>query len=131
MGFVSLVERFGDAIVPVCGLAEGWAPFFWLAGGRGFTSGLVNVAPELSIMLLRALEEGNFMAARRVWRLIKPFEELRERNSDALNVPAVKEAMVLRGYLENAAVRAPISALSHEERRELAEVVNSWENAGG
>ena len=27
----------------VCGLAEGWAPFFWPGGAVGFTSGLVNV----------------------------------------------------------------------------------------
>jgi 4-hydroxy-tetrahydrodipicolinate synthase len=130
MGFVKLVDRFGDAIVPVCGLAEGWAPFFWLVGGRGFTSGLTNVAPALSTMLLKALEGGDYAAATRVWRLIKPFEELRERNADALNVPAVKEAMVLRGYLENPAVRAPISGLSSDERRELADIVGSWERAG-
>ena len=29
----------------VCGLAEMWAPYFWVGGARGFTSGLVNVAP--------------------------------------------------------------------------------------
>lgn len=130
MGFVRLVDRFGDAIVPVCGLAEAWAPFFWLAGGRGFTSGLTNVAPALSMMLLKALEKGDYAAAWPVWRLIKPFEELRERNADALNVPAVKEAMALRGYLENPAVRAPISPLSPLERQELVDIVNAWERAG-
>ncbi|MEK1861344.1 MAG: dihydrodipicolinate synthase family protein, partial [Rhizobium leguminosarum] len=33
----------------VCGLAESWAPTFTAAGARGFTSGLVNVAPHLSL----------------------------------------------------------------------------------
>jgi len=130
MGFSRLVDRFADVIVPVCGLAESWAPFFWLAGGRGFTSGLANVAPELSVMLLKALQAGDYVAACRVWHRIKPFENLRERGSDALNVAAVKEAMVVRGYLQNAAVRAPMSALSSEEHRELVHIINDWETPG-
>jgi 4-hydroxy-tetrahydrodipicolinate synthase len=33
----------------ICGLAEGWAAPFYALGARGFTSGLVNVAPERSL----------------------------------------------------------------------------------
>jgi len=127
MGFGRLVEHYGEHIVPVCGLAESWAPFFWLAGGRGFTSGLVNVAPHLSVQLLNALTVGDFSTARQLWLRIKPFEQLRERNANALNVPAVKAAMQLRGYLQNAGVRPPISGLTAEENAELALCMSAWE----
>jgi 4-hydroxy-tetrahydrodipicolinate synthase len=130
MGFARLVENFGSQVVPVCGLAESWAPFFWLVGGRGFTSGLVNVAPGLSVKLLNALTAGDYATATQLWLLIKPFEQIRERNGDALNVPAVKEAMRQRGYLQNASVRPPISGLTAEESVELAAVITAWDAVG-
>jgi 4-hydroxy-tetrahydrodipicolinate synthase len=127
MGFARLVERYDEHVVPVCGLAESWAPFFWLAGGRGFTSGLVNVAPRLSVRLLNALTAADYSTARQLWLRIKPFEQLRERNGNALNVPAVKAAMQLRGYLQNADVRPPLSVLTAEESDELALCMSAWE----
>ena len=57
--FARLVRRYPDRVVWVCGLAEMWAPFFWLVGGRGFTSGLVNVAPDASLAMLAALRDGD------------------------------------------------------------------------
>jgi len=127
MGFARFVERYGEHVVPVCGLAESWAPFFWMVGGRGFTSGLVNVAPRLSVRLLGALTVGDYSTAMELWKRIKPFEQLRERNGNALNVPAVKAAMHMRGYLENTIVRPPISGLTAEESVELAVCVSAWE----
>lgn len=127
MGLSRFVERYGEHVVTVCGLAESWAPFFWLAGARGFTSGLVNVAPALSVRLLDALTAGDYSTAMQIWLRIKPFEQLRERNSSALNVPAVKAAMQMRGYLENAAVRPPLSGLTAQESAELAVCMSAWE----
>ena len=106
----------------VCGTAESWAPFFYAAGARGFTSGLVNVFPGLSRRLLVALDAGDQVAARRVWKLIKPFEELRARGANAYNVSVVKEAMQqLR--LGSRRVRAPISELPDAMRAELAQIL--------
>lgn len=50
----------------VCGLAESWAPAFCAAGARGFTSGLVNVAPQFSLQVHDALTAGDFTAARKI-----------------------------------------------------------------
>ena len=46
--FAHLVQSVEGSVVWVCGTAEVWAPFFFAAGAEGFTSGLVNIAPELS-----------------------------------------------------------------------------------
>jgi 4-hydroxy-tetrahydrodipicolinate synthase len=129
MKFSRLVDRLSGAVIPICGLAEAWAPFFWLAGGRGFTSGLANVAPELSVKLRDALLANDIDKTWQSWHLIKPFEDLRARDKNALNVPAVKEAMAVRGYLHNTTVRAPISGLTSEERGEVAAIVSSWDAA--
>ncbi|MDO6732825.1 dihydrodipicolinate synthase family protein [Marinovum sp. 2_MG-2023] len=61
----------------VCGLAEGWAPSFYAAGARGFTSGLVNVFPEISLAIWSALEAGDYPAAREQINRIVDFEDMR------------------------------------------------------
>lgn len=126
LAFAEFAAGYGEAVVPICGLAELWAPFFWLVGARGFTSGLVNLAPELSIEMLDALRAKDLSAAMDVWQRIAPFERLRARNANSLNVSVVKEAMALAGLLEHGAVRPPISALRAEERAELEAVLATW-----
>ena len=127
LAFAKFAERYGDDVTLLCGLAEMWAPFFWLAGARGFTSGLVNIAPELSLAMLAALRAGDFPAAMEVWRKVKPFEEMRARETNGLNVPVVKEALALRGLLADGGVRPPIAPLSDEQRGELGRIVAGWE----
>jgi len=73
-----------DRLVWSCGLAETWAPYFWLSGARGFTSGLATVAPEQSLALLDRLRRGEFVEAMAVWQRLRPFEDLRARNASAL-----------------------------------------------
>jgi 4-hydroxy-tetrahydrodipicolinate synthase len=117
--FSDFVERLGDDVIPICGLAELWAPFFALVGGRGFTSGLVNVDAELSLALLTALRAQDWQVAMRAWQSIKPFEELRARHDAGNNVPAVKEAMEMSGVRSCSAVRPPLAPLSAGDRRDL------------
>lgn len=126
LGFAEFVRTYGEAIVPLCGLAELWAPYFWLCGARGFTSGLVNVAPELSLRMLTALQAGSFDEAMAVWRLVAPFEHLRARENNGLNVSVVKSAMAQLGVIESAAVRPPISPLREHEEDELAAILAGW-----
>jgi 4-hydroxy-tetrahydrodipicolinate synthase len=121
--FARFVERFGGDVIPICGLAELWAPFFALVGGRGFTSGLVNVDAGPSLTLLAALRAGDWPTAMQTWRAIKPFEELRARHEAGNNVPGVKEAMQLARLIPSAMVRPPLAPLSAGDRAELAEAL--------
>jgi 4-hydroxy-tetrahydrodipicolinate synthase len=122
LAFAAFAARYGDAMLPICGLAEMWAPFFWLAGARGFTSGLANVFPQVSVAMLEALRAGEFARAMELWRMIEPFERLRARHADANNVPVVKEAMAMLGVI-GATVRPPLAGLSETDRAELATIV--------
>lgn len=109
----------------ICGLAEPWAPFFFVAGSRGFTSGLVNVAPAMSFGMLKALREGNYSAAIDVWRTVRPFEDLRARRNDANNVSTVKEALAQLDRCRRD-VRPPISELDETERAEVTQILVDW-----
>jgi 4-hydroxy-tetrahydrodipicolinate synthase len=118
-GLADLIHAVGpERLVWSCGLAEVWAPYFWLSGARGFTSGLATVAPELSLSLLRHLRAGEFAEAMAVWRRLRPFEDLRARRANALNVSVVKEALSQQS-LCRPDVRPPITPLTEPERKEV------------
>jgi 4-hydroxy-tetrahydrodipicolinate synthase len=110
----------------ICGLAERWAVPFYALGGSGFTSGLVNVAPELSLAIWRALEAGDFARARQLVDPIAPFEDMRTKFRDGANVTVVKEALRLQG-LPAGPVRLPgLPELSTADRQALRDILNTW-----
>ena len=107
----------------VCGLAEGWAPAFYAMGARGFTSGLVNVFPERSHAIHRALEAGDYAQARGLIDGIAGFEAMRTKYLNGANVTVVKEALGMLGN-DVGPVRLPgVEALDELERKNLREIV--------
>jgi 4-hydroxy-tetrahydrodipicolinate synthase len=126
IALTTVINRVGpDRLAWICGLAERWAPFAWVAGARGFTSGLVNVAPELALRLLNELRAGEMTSAMKTWQLVAPMEELRARGQDANNVSAIKEALAQLGTC-NRAVRPPITELSIDDRAAVEPILSSW-----
>ncbi|MFI2614818.1 dihydrodipicolinate synthase family protein [Streptomyces sp. NPDC018584] len=114
-----------DRFVWVAGLAEPYAPSYFSAGATGFTSGLVNVAPGLSLRMIEALRSGDHGEAMKVWEQIRRFEELRAADGSAHNVTVVKEALAVLGLCRRD-VRAPSSPLPAAERAEVATIVAGW-----
>jgi len=86
-----------DHIVWVGGLAETWAAPFYAVGARGFTSGLINVWPEMSVAIHTALESGDWTEARRLVRSMEVFEEIRAEEMNGTNVTGVKAALSMMG----------------------------------
>jgi 4-hydroxy-tetrahydrodipicolinate synthase len=109
----------------VAGLAELHAPGYFAVGATGFTSGLVNVAPRISLELFRQLSSGDYAAARSIWALIRPFEQLRAADSSADNVSVVKEALSQLG-LCRADVRPPSRPVPRPVRDEIGAILASW-----
>ncbi|MBZ4017522.1 dihydrodipicolinate synthase family protein [Streptomyces purpurogeneiscleroticus] len=114
-----------DRFVWIAGLAEPYAPSYFSAGATGFTSGLVNVAPAVSLNMLRALRDGDYPAAMKVWEQIRRFEELRGANGSADNVTVVKEALASLGLCRRD-VRPPSRPLPKDARAEVAAITAGW-----
>ncbi|MDT7790374.1 MAG: 4-hydroxy-tetrahydrodipicolinate synthase [Pseudonocardiales bacterium] len=114
-----------DRLTWVAGLAELSAPGYFAVGATGFTSGLANVAPELSVQMFRCLQAGEFGAAMEFWEVIRKFEELRALNESANNVSVVKEALAQLGLCRRD-VRPPASLLSEADRSAVGVLLNSW-----
>jgi len=119
-------ETQGTSANWICGLAEGWAAPFYALGARGFTSGLINVAPERSLSVWRALEAGDYETARHEVDAIAGFEKLRTKYGNGANVTVVKEALGLLGT-NVGPVRLPgLPELNEAEKAELRAIVSSW-----
>ncbi|MFF5538256.1 dihydrodipicolinate synthase family protein [Streptomyces cinerochromogenes] len=114
-----------DRFVWVAGLAEPYAPSYFSAGATGFTSGLVNVSPAVSLNMIEALRSGDYPAAMKVWEQIRRFEELRAAHGNANNVTVVKEALAALGLCRRD-VRPPSRPLPEDERAEVAAIVAGW-----
>ncbi|AKN72600.1 dihydrodipicolinate synthase [Streptomyces sp. PBH53] len=114
-----------DRFVWVAGLAEPYAPSYFSAGATGFTSGLVNVAPAVSLNMIEALRSGDYPAAMKVWEQIRRFEELRAAHGNANNVTVVKEALAALGLCRRD-VRPPSRPLPEDERAEVAAIAAGW-----
>jgi len=114
-----------DRLTWLAGAAELTAPVFWAAGAHGFTSGLANVSPALSLAMLQALRENDFGAAMQAWQTARRFEELRLANGSADNVSVVKEALAQLG-LCRADVRPPSRSLPDDIKAEIDGILTSW-----
>ncbi|EST22335.1 dihydrodipicolinate synthase family protein [Streptomyces roseochromogenus] len=114
-----------DRFVWVAGLAEPYAPSYFSAGATGFTSGLANVAPAVSLNMAEALRSGDYPAAMKVWEQIRRFEELRAAHGSANNVTVVKEALAALGLCRRD-VRPPSRPLPEDERAEVAAIATGW-----
>jgi len=124
--FASVARDAGlDRLVWLCGLAEPYTPAYWAVGARGFTSGLVTAAPELTLRMRDALRAGDYPAAMEVWDLIRRFEELRGADASADNVSVVKEALAQLGLCRRD-VRPPSRLLPPAVREEVASVLAVW-----
>src|ERR1700753_702086 len=124
--FAAVARAAGLAVSPgLAGLAEPYAPGYWAYGARGFTSGLANVSPSVSLSLLGALRTGDAGGAMDTWELIRPFEDLRAAGGSADNVSVVKEALAQLG-LCGRDVRPPSGVLPRETRAAVTEILRSW-----
>lgn len=106
MVLAQAIRRAGPGVNFVCGLAEPWAPPMAALGARGFTSGLINVAPERSVAVRDALRAGDYARANAEIAAIEGFEALRAEEGNGANVSVVKAALNLSG-LEVGPARPP------------------------
>ncbi|MCD7059704.1 dihydrodipicolinate synthase family protein [Pelagibacterium xiamenense] len=105
----------------VGGLAEVWAPPFYAVGARGFTSGLINVWPERSVEIHKALTASDYEKAQELIAGMRAFEDIRAQELNGTNVTGVKAALQAMGH--DCGPTRPPSAwpLSAEQQYTMAE----------
>jgi 4-hydroxy-tetrahydrodipicolinate synthase len=91
------IESHRGSLGVYCGTAERYAPFFYLAGATGYTSGAGNICPRLTLAMHRALASGDYLQAMNYLRVIRPIEDYRARDGDSYNISMLKTAMALCG----------------------------------
>lgn len=119
--FATTVAAAPTETVWICGSAERYAPFFAAAGATGFTSGLANFAPDLSIGMQQALVAKDFDRAMGVREVCLEFESIRAMHDDEFNVSAVKAALQAVGLLAGE-VRPPLREVDAATRRRIRAV---------
>jgi len=123
------VDAGDDDVVWVDGLAEPYAPEFYLAGAEGFSAGVSNFEPSIGLALFDALEAGDYERAAAIRDITLPYMEFRGTSGQdntfpaANSVPAVKKGLELAGLEMNGGrVREPIVGLPEEDERRAAEL---------
>lgn len=95
--FTRFAAAHGGRLGMYCGTAERYAPFFHLAGAKGYTSGAANLCPRLTLAMHRALVEGRHEDAMRHLGVLRPIEDYRARAADSYNIGMLKSALRLTG----------------------------------
>lgn len=116
------VQKSAGACSVVCGTAERNAPYFHLAGARGFTSGAAALFPLTSLKLHQALTNTDYTEAMRLRQVLNPIEAFRARQADALNITTIKAGLELLGCPVGP-VRPPNRPLTDAEMAELKLVI--------
>ena len=126
MRLAEAIRRCDPGIVWVDGLAEPWAPPLYAVGARGFTSGLINVWPEHSVAIHRALDAGDYVEAGKLIDVMAPFEDIRAEEQNGTNVTGVKAALQLIG--EDCGPTRPPSAwpLTDAQAKKMRETMQKW-----
>ncbi len=114
----AFAARIGGRPALHCGTGERYAPFFMMAGACGFSSGAANLCPRLCMQMFAACRTGDFAGAVKLANLLRPIEDLRGREGDALSVGVLK-LMLGRAGLDFGGVRPPLRGPATDEMREI------------
>ncbi len=101
-----------------CGSAERYAPYFFLAGATGYTSGAGNLCPRLTLAMFGALKSADYAEAMRIQTIINPIEYYRARDESSYNISFLKHGIKKTG-LDFGEPRPPYRGLTDDERAEI------------
>jgi dihydrodipicolinate synthase/N-acetylneuraminate lyase len=95
--FRRIVTGAGKACAMVCGMAEDPSIDYLQADAVGFSSGMANFVPRMSLALLQAFRVGDLKEAERLRSLMVPFEDFRGENGARYSGSALHAAMEVAG----------------------------------
>ena len=91
--FEAIAEKIGDQAAMLCGMAEDPCIAYMKCGAIGFSSGMANFVPRMSLTLLRKFASGDRAEAERLRALMVPFEDFRGEQGARYSASALHAAM--------------------------------------
>jgi 5-dehydro-4-deoxyglucarate dehydratase len=122
--FANARERIGARWAWINGMAELHVARYAALGADAFTSGLVNVAPELTRGVRDAAAAGHWLEVGQLVERIRPFAALRAK-APGYSTAVIKEAMAQLGKPGGGRVRPPLARLPAEDRALIGELFPS------
>ena len=95
--FEAIADKAGNCAAMICGMAEDPCIAYMKRGAVGFSSGMANFVPRMSLTLLRTFESGNTTEAERLRAMMLPFEDLRGERGARYSASALHAAMDYAG----------------------------------
>ncbi len=95
--FDRIVKKAGDRAAMVCGMAEDPCIDYMAHGAVGFSSGMANFVPRMSLTLHDKFTDGDRPEAERLRTLMVPFEDFRGENGARYSGSALHAAMDYAG----------------------------------
>ena len=109
----------------ICG-GEGLFPYYAIEGASAFSTGAVNLAPNLSTAMSRAVKTGDRATINIIQEQLAPLTALRSK--PGRSIPVVKEGLRQLGVLSTNTCRPPLTELSCNERTQMETILHSWRN---
>ena len=95
--FRQIVAGAKNNCAMICGMAEDPSIIYLQADAVGFSSGMANFLPRMSLALLAAFRAGDLPEAERLRALMVPFEDFRAENGARYSGSALHAAMEYAG----------------------------------
>jgi 4-hydroxy-tetrahydrodipicolinate synthase len=105
--FTDIINRFGDRFTLMAGLDDLALEGFML-GAAGWVSGLTSAFPRESVALVQAVERGDWLEARRIYRWFMPLLHL-DADHDLVQSIKLAEQLMGRGSERVRMPRLPLS----------------------
>jgi len=120
--FVATVDRLGDRLAWINGMAEPLTAAYFACGATSFTTGLANFAADIPLSVYRAAAARDYTTVRDLVRQkVTPIARLRAKRK-GYSTAVLKEAMNLLG-LPGGPCRLPLVPLLPEDREGLKSVL--------
>jgi len=105
------------SVVGVCGGGESLAPYYIALGAKAFTTGVVNLLPQLSLELYKAAVENRWDKILEIQTRLRSLTKVREKPGRM--IPVIKEGLKMMGIIREAYSRPPVAPLNPDEKKEL------------
>lgn len=124
--FLACVERLGERLVWINGMAEPYTSAYFAVGATCMTTGLANFAPRIPLAIVQAAATGDYeLANSLVHRQVSAIAALRKKRP-GYSVAIIKAAMELLGHRAGPC-RLPLVGVQSEDLDVLRRVIHELE----